>query len=492
MFHRYILWFLLSAAFATPTLGSDSTQSRGAFAIRPTDMAKSITLYRKSYAFVVGIDAYTGGWPRLSNAVRDAQEVAKELAQRGFDVTTITNPTSNQLSDKLEEFMFAKGADPASRLFIWFAGHGHTVNGESYLIPADAPLPKSDWKFRRKSLSLRVFSRLMREARSKHVLAVFDACFAGNVFMTARALPPDAITRATTLAVRQFVSSGDFGQEVSDDGMFRKLFIGALNGNEPSADANKDGFITGTELGFFLSDKVTNLTRSRQTPRSGKLRAVGLDRGDFVFRLPGTPVSPSPVIVAPSTTQPPSASINSLPATRPATKSWSVSEIQSHLLRLGYTSSRVDGVLGRKTVEGVKQFQNSIGVIADGQLSFQLLAALRTAKPPEQIHVAGRTYSGTITRRRKSNGRLRNRRYILEMKDRNGGIVTIYDRGRFYVKLRLTGAFTSRLTFQGRTSVLTKRYWKPDTVHLRFSASGDSVNWRDGDGIFTTSGSLRQ
>jgi hypothetical protein len=58
-----------------------------------------------------------------------------------------------------------------------------------------------------------------------------------------------------------------------------------LAGKEPDADANHDGYVTGTELGLFLQQKVTNLTHNRQTPRYGKLNAYGYDRGDFVFQV---------------------------------------------------------------------------------------------------------------------------------------------------------------------------------------------------------------
>ncbi len=40
-------------------------------------VAKTVRLYGNSYALVIGIDKYTGGWPRLSNAVRDAEVVAR-------------------------------------------------------------------------------------------------------------------------------------------------------------------------------------------------------------------------------------------------------------------------------------------------------------------------------------------------------------------------------------------------------------------------------
>ena len=38
-----------------------------------------IRLNGASHALVIGIDKFTGGWPRLSNAVSDARAVAEEL-----------------------------------------------------------------------------------------------------------------------------------------------------------------------------------------------------------------------------------------------------------------------------------------------------------------------------------------------------------------------------------------------------------------------------
>ena len=51
---------------------------------------------------------------------------------------------------------------------------------------------------------MRRFGEYVRLAESKHAFAVFDSCFSGTVFDGARALPPAAVTRATTLPVRQF------------------------------------------------------------------------------------------------------------------------------------------------------------------------------------------------------------------------------------------------------------------------------------------------
>lgn len=273
--------------------------SRGALAVQFQDGEAPVTLYERSHALVIGIDDYAVDWPRLSNAVDDARAVAAALERRGFNVSLVTNPDSSELENSIERFVFEKGADSGARLFIWFAGHGHTLNGEGYLVPSGAPGPGAGWQFRQAALSLRRFGEYMREIQSKHVLAVFDSCFAGTVFDTARSKPSPAIDLATTQPVRQFISSGDAEQTVSDDGTFRKLFVDALNGLERNADANRDGYITGSELGLFLGDKVTVLSGGRQTPRYGKLSALALDRGDFVFAVGERELNPETVVQEP-------------------------------------------------------------------------------------------------------------------------------------------------------------------------------------------------
>jgi formylglycine-generating enzyme required for sulfatase activity len=256
---------------------------------------QKVTFYRKSKALVIGMDHYSGGWPQLSNGIKDAEEVAKALTAQGFEVTLKKDLKSEELDRTLKDFFVGEGADVDTRLLLWFAGHGYTVRDEGYIVPVDAPSPKVDADFREKAISLRRFGEYMREANSRHVLAIFDSCFGGAVFNT-RSMPPPAITLATTEPVREFISSGEADQQVSDDGTFRKLFLDVLAGKEPDADANHDGYVTGTELGLFLHQKMTNLTYNRQTPRYGKLNALGYDRGDFVFQV-GKPDVPTTAAV---------------------------------------------------------------------------------------------------------------------------------------------------------------------------------------------------
>jgi len=289
-----VLWVGLCVTLAS--WQATSAGNRGiSVNVKASDAANAPTtgtveLYGRSYALVIGNDEYVNGWPKLSNAVKDAELITQALEARGFDVALHKNLNSDQLNTVFKKFFILKGDDPSARLFIWFAGHGATVGGEGYLIPVDAPVPSEGAAFKYSSVALRDFGTYMRQAVSKHAYAVFDSCFAGTVFTSQRALPSSAITRATAMPVRQFLTSGDVDQTVSDDGAFRELFIRAINGDERS-DANSDGYVTASELGMFLGDRVTNLTQSLQTPRYGKLRDKDFDRGDFVFVLPDAPAN---------------------------------------------------------------------------------------------------------------------------------------------------------------------------------------------------------
>ncbi|MBT3202518.1 MAG: SUMF1/EgtB/PvdO family nonheme iron enzyme, partial [Phycisphaerales bacterium] len=278
----------IALMFSTATLATGSrgvtVKLKASEAVNAAD-AGEVQLYGASHALVIGIDKYTNGWSSLSNAVEDARVVAKELERQGFRVSLKTDLKADALRTTLRGFFAIKGADPDARLFLWYAGHGHTIGGEGFMVPADAP-PDTSPAFLVSALPMRDFGSLVRLARSKHVLSIFDSCFSGTIFQARAGATPRAITNKTTKPVRQFITSGDAGQQVRDDGSFREYFVRALAGEE-KADFNGDGYVTGEELGLFLNQQMTALTSAAQTPKSGKLHDVRFNQGDFVFVLPG-------------------------------------------------------------------------------------------------------------------------------------------------------------------------------------------------------------
>jgi Caspase domain len=315
------LILLIGLAFAGPALAQ---QTRGAVVVTPTDTKRPVTLYSKSYALVIGIDRYTGGWRSLNNAIKDAEAIAAELKQRGFEVRLEKNLTSGKLDRAFKSFLTGPGADPNARLLIWFAGHGYSLERrlqknvyDGYLIPADAKLPPGDpvkdyvatGQFKNSAFEIAKIGLYMQQANSRHVLAIMDSCFSGTVFerRSPTSLSNPNITQKTIAPVRQLISAGKRGQEVADDGLFRRLFLDAITGREADADSNSDGYVTGSELGRFLSYWVAHYTKNVQEPQAGKLSHYGLDRGDFVFVHPKTKKSKDALVTS-AYVRPPSTS----------------------------------------------------------------------------------------------------------------------------------------------------------------------------------------
>jgi uncharacterized caspase-like protein len=257
---------------------------------------RPMQLYAESYALVIGAAAYTNGWPRLGGVPADVRSVGAALRGAGFKVIEVMNPTLARLESSLRSFIAEHGQNPNNRLLIYFAGHGHTLKSAAgsqlgYLVPVDAPVPteRNVGAFKAAALSMDSIENLAKQIDAKHALFVFDSCFSGTFFKMRAA--PESITLKTTQPVRQFITAGSADQPVPDVSVFRQQFLAGIKGE---ADLNGDGYVTGSELGMFLEDRVTNYSRQTQTPQYGKIRDPSLDKGDFVFALASAPARPAP------------------------------------------------------------------------------------------------------------------------------------------------------------------------------------------------------
>jgi len=262
--------------------------SRGIYVKAKTSSGgmKEISLYSGYHALVVGVSDYET-WPDLPNATKDAHEIARLLKRMGFEVKTVTNPSSRELKNALNDLTYKYGLESNRAILFYYAGHGETEkladgNKLGYIIPRDCPLLKEDPQgFVSKAISMKDMEVYSLRIRSKHVLMLFDSCFSGSLFSLVRAVPED-ITEKSTLPVRQYITAGTEDETVPDRSMFKRCLILGLEGD---ADLTRDGYITGTELGLYLSDKVVQSTSRAQHPQYGKIRTPELARGDFVFLL---------------------------------------------------------------------------------------------------------------------------------------------------------------------------------------------------------------
>ena len=266
----------------------------GTVSFRPQDASEPLQLYRKSWAVVVGIDAYEK-LPRLGGAVRDARAMAQVLQQQGFEVrllldgeatrAAITRLIADELPDR---------TGPDDRVLVYFAGHGMTRGAEDaavgYLMPIDAE-PQAAAST---GISMTELQRWFSLYPARHILYVADACYSGLALGSRGAGLPagahDYVRQVAGKKARISLVAGANGEQALEfrgHGLFTYHLLEALEG---AADANGDGLITSDELAAFVKPAVAQTARREfqagQTPQYARQ-----GEGEFLLLSPrGTTV----------------------------------------------------------------------------------------------------------------------------------------------------------------------------------------------------------
>lgn len=249
---------------------------------------KKITIVRKNmegenyvaekavnYLFVVGINDYRA-WPKLNNAVKDANDVVSVLLKKyDFDFENITF-IKNELATRTNIYnglrSLIEKITPHDNLMVYFSGHGYfdKLLNEGYWIPIEASTNSpADY------ISNTDILKILGSINSQHTFLVADACFSGALFADSR--------RGYTESVEKFrsrwgLASGRL-ETVSDGSIgnnspFAKRFLQFLNENQ------KDKFPV-SELVQFVKVQVAEDTN--QTPIGNPLKSLGDEGGEFVF-----------------------------------------------------------------------------------------------------------------------------------------------------------------------------------------------------------------
>jgi hypothetical protein len=247
--------------------------------------------YETSRALVIGINQYKNASP-LGYAVSDAQEISEILVEDlGFEKSNVIYFADQEATrlNILKSFLRFSHDDVKvdDRLFVFFAGHGHTrpgVRGEvGYLVPYDADMQDLSTLIR--------WDELTRNAeliRAKHILFVMDACYGG--LAVHRNLRPGSSRFLRDMYQRfsrQVITAGKANEVVADAGgplpnhsVFTGHFIEGIRGKA----ANEYGVITASGLMAYVYSKVANDTNSEQTPHYGQFDGDG----DFIISTPVT------------------------------------------------------------------------------------------------------------------------------------------------------------------------------------------------------------
>ena len=279
----YVFLFLLPATLMSSSTSIAATPGIPGFKV-VTRHGEKINIYKDYHALVMGVGSYKK-WPELANAVSDAKEVATSLKNLGFHVKLVLDPTYKEMKSALKEMMFKMGSEVDRAVLFYYAGHGYTQTlpdktRMGYLIPTDCPhLEEDSVGFATHAVSMKEIESATLKISSRHVMMLFDSCFSMSLFALFRAVPDD-ITKKSARPVRQFISAGRENESMPEKSIFKRCFLKGLYGD---ADSNDDGFITGSELGMYLQQSVSDYTKRRQHPQYAKINNPDFDTGDFIF-----------------------------------------------------------------------------------------------------------------------------------------------------------------------------------------------------------------
>jgi uncharacterized caspase-like protein len=123
-------------------------------------------------ALVIGNGAYRAV-PKLSNPANDAQDIAAELKELGFTVTTLVDADLASMEKARRDFSDAAGSAQV-RLFF-YAGHGVQAEGTNWLLPVDADV-KEDYELKTKAFSAQALLDGLEAAGAGVNIVVLDAC----------------------------------------------------------------------------------------------------------------------------------------------------------------------------------------------------------------------------------------------------------------------------------------------------------------------------
>jgi hypothetical protein len=202
------------------------------------DVAKA-----RNFLFVVGINDYEY-WPKLNNAVKDANDIANSLLRQynfEFDnVVLLKNEQATRSNIYKSLRSLIEQVTPQDNLLIYFSGHGYFdgLLNEGYWIPIDAKVNNSgDY------LSNSDILKIIGNIDSQHTFLIADACFSGSLFSESKKGYAENVEKYKS---RWGLASGRL-EVVSD---------GAIGQNSPFATATITFLNENTKDKFAISELI--------------------------------------------------------------------------------------------------------------------------------------------------------------------------------------------------------------------------------------------
>jgi WD40 repeat protein len=263
------------ASSTTGTAGDAATSSTAgaAFEIKP-----------KLYVLAVGVSNYADPNLKLGFASKDARDFAAALErQKGMlyrDVVvrllTDEQATKDNILDGLD--WIRKETTSKDVAMVLFAGHGiNDQDGRYFYLPYNTDLEK----LLRTGVSFEDIKNTVSALAGKTLFFV-DTCHSGNVLGTRRGLNTDIVGVINELSSAEngaVVFAASTGNQYSledlawHNGAFTLAVVEGISGR---ADFDKSGRgrITVNMLDLYISERVKELTKGKQTPTTAKPNTV--------------------------------------------------------------------------------------------------------------------------------------------------------------------------------------------------------------------------
>jgi WD40 repeat protein len=233
------------------------------------------------YALAVGVSKYRDSTLNLRLAAKDAEDFAKVLAiQRGGLYGTVEGKflvddmaTRTNLLDGLKWLNEKTTSKDLAVLFL--AGHGfNDVDGTYYFLTTDA-VPEN---LKESAVGMESFRSTVSSIRGK-VLIFADSCHSGNILGTGiqtRSIRINGFINELSSAENgAVIFTASTGRQLAvestewGNGAFTLAAVEGLRGR-----AVRNGRVTVTSLGGYMSDRVRTLTNGKQTPTMITPRSV--------------------------------------------------------------------------------------------------------------------------------------------------------------------------------------------------------------------------
>lgn len=212
----------------------------------------------------------------LKGPVKDMRKIFNVLRnQYNFseaNTDTLVNASKTTILETIINKANSLGEN--DNLVIFYAGHGELIkqpdnSEEGFLVPVDA---------RKGSLSSYISSddlmRTIKYSKSRHILFVADACFAGSLFRDMQKEAPTPVVDAYKDKSRKLLASGN-RTAVPDDSEFIEYFRLALQ-------ENKEKYITAEQLIDTFKNQYR--TTTRLSLQYFPIKNVEDFGGQFVFK----------------------------------------------------------------------------------------------------------------------------------------------------------------------------------------------------------------